>query len=108
LLDRGCFRGAAEGHPQPSPQLSGIAVEPQHLCAIVLQQLYQLLLQRFGLGPITAMADQIHATPQFADADRREKQRPILLVCFGEKSPYAREARSPLRASLIHWCQPNA
>lgn len=67
---------------QAVPLAAGIPSSPQELIAIVQQQLYQLLLQRFGLGPITAMADQINATPQFADADRREKQRPILLACF--------------------------
>jgi hypothetical protein len=63
------------------------------------------------------MVDQINATPQFADADRREKQRPILLACFGEKSPYARVGPLALAGLADHIgvnqirnqrCQPNA
>jgi len=91
------------GYPQPSPQLGANAAEQQNPIAVVVQQLQQPVLQSFSLGSVAPVADQIHSATQFADADRRGGQRPILMARFRKKVLTPGFARSPLRASLITW-----
>ena len=77
-------------HPQPPPELSGLRVQHQDPIAVGLQEHSQPLLQCIGLSRIASAADQIHATAQFTDGDRRQIQRLVLVADRAEEGPHPR------------------